>query len=455
MRRLHAKIKVNANQFAWEKHMGLTIVETAGGVLSPGPSGVPQADIFRPLRLPVILVGDHRLGGIASTISAAESLLLRGYDIAAVICFDDQGKYHNAEYLKEYFLRKNIRAVTLSWIPELEGCTEEEERKAMKRYYEKHSESYEMNELSRIIIKQHEDRLYTMDKLAARTRKVIWHPFTQHKHTTNTDDILVFDSAYGDYFQTKHTPASLTGLSKSGRPKDVTDKPIFYPAFDGSASWWTQGLGHGNPTLSLAAAYAAGRYGHVMFAGATHEPAVTLAETLLQGMNNPRLAKCFYTDDGSTAAEVGIKMALRATCKRYEWDGSTEKIGILGLKGSYHGDTIGAMDASEPNIFNEKTDWYRGRGYWFDFPTVKMKMGEWVVESPPGMAEELGGQELFPHLDDVFDFEARGKGTGRRWWLYEQYIRNKLDDLVKRQGLKFGALVMEPILLGAGGMIFV
>ena len=192
-----------------------------------------------------------------------------------------------------------------------------------------------------------------------------------------------------------------------------------------------------------------------MFAGATHEPAVKLAETLLEGMANPRLKKAFYTDDGSTAAEVGIKMALRATCKRYGWDGSAEPIGVLGLKGSYHGDTIGAMDASEPNVFNEKTDWYRGRGYWFDYPTVKMKRGEWVVEPPKGMTEQLGVTESFPHLDDVFNFEAREAGEDRRSSLYEKYIRETLDDLIKNQGRKFGALVMEPILLGAGGMIFV
>jgi dethiobiotin synthetase/adenosylmethionine--8-amino-7-oxononanoate aminotransferase len=70
-----------------------------------------------------------------------------------------------------------------------------------------------------------------------------------------------------------------------------------------------------------------------MFAGATHEPALTLAERLLRGLDNPRLAKVFYTDNGSTAAEVGIKMGLRASCQRYEWDGANEEIGVLGLKG--------------------------------------------------------------------------------------------------------------------------
>lgn len=187
-----------------------------------------------------------------------------------------------------------------------------------------------------------------------------------------------------------------------------------------------------------------------MFAGATHEPALKLAEHVLSGLQNPRLTKVFYTDDGSTATEVGIKMGVRAACKHYGWDGSKEPIGVLGLKGSYHGDTIGAMDASEPCVFNEKVDWYRGRGYWFDYPTFKLKDNRWVVEPPNGMEEELGSTQYFAEQDDIFDFEARGRSLQ-----YEAYIEKTLTKLVKEQGRKFGVLVMEPVILGAGGMIFV
>lgn len=202
--------------------------------------------------------------------------------------------------------------------------------------------------------------------------------------------------------------------------------------------------------MALEAAYAAGRYGHIMFAGATHEPALKLAEHVLIGLQNPRLTKVFYTDNGSTATEVGIKMGVRAACKRYGWDGAKEAVGVLGLKGSYHGDTIGAMDASEPCVFNEKVDWYRGRGYWFDYPTFKLKDGRWVVESPEGMEEEFGPAQYFAEQAEIFDFDARGHSSQ-----YEAYIEKTLDRLVKEQGRKFGALVMEPVILGAGGMIFV
>ncbi|RAR15995.1 plp-dependent transferase [Stemphylium lycopersici] len=414
--------------------MGLAIVETAGGVLSPGPSGTPQADIFRPLRLPSVLVGDHRLGGIASTISAAESLILRGYDLDAVVCFNDG---------KDYFKNMGISAFTLPWIPNMHGigAGTKEETDMMQNYYKSQSDEKSVVGVATRLLDRHSERLGNLDTMATRTNEAIWHPFTQHKHLKSPEEILVFDSAYGDYFQVKQS---------TGAPETPEDRSLLYPAFDGSASWWTQGLGHGNPRLALEAAHAAGRYGHVMFAGATHEPALVLAEKILRESSNPRLKKVFYTDNGSTATEVGIKMALRAASKRYDWDSTQETIGVLGLKGSYHGDTIGAMDASEPCVFNEKVDWYRGRGFWFDYPTFKLKKGQWVVEPPEGMESELGPTQHFENQGDIFDLVARGHSHH-----YEAYIEKTLDDLVKIQGRKFGALVMEPVILGAGGMIFV
>jgi dethiobiotin synthetase/adenosylmethionine--8-amino-7-oxononanoate aminotransferase len=366
---------------------------------------------------------------------------MRGYDIDAVICFDDQSKYENATYLVQYFQKLGIKAVGIPWIPNMEGigAGTDEETEMMRRYYDSQSQESPMYMVARKLIGRHNERIANMATMASRTNEAIWHPFTQHKHVKSADDILVFDSAYGDYFQVKKT---------GNGPKLDKNKSLLYPAFDGSASWWTQGLGHGNSRLALEAAYAAGRYGHVMFAGSTHEPALTLAERMLKGSNNPRLKKVFYTDNGSTATEVGLKMALRAASKCYGWDSTKDSVGVLGLKGSYHGDTIGAMDASEPCVFNAKVDWYRGRGFWFDYPTFKLKKGTWTVEPPAGMEDEFGPAQDFGSQDDIFDFSARGRSTR-----YEMYIEKTLDELVKKQGRKFGALIMEPVILGAGGMV--
>lgn len=309
----------------------------------------------------------------------------------------------------------------------------------MRSYYQNSAKESEVLRLLEEMSVNNTERVQRLEEMADRAQEMIWYPFTQHQGM-KARDITVIDSAHDDYFQTfdpstsKDTPSELR------------------PTFDGSASWWTQGLGHGNPELSLSAAYAAGRYGHVMFAGAVHEPALSLADNLLKTIDNPRLTKVFYTDNGSTGMEVAVKMGLRASCDRYGWNASQEQIGILGLKGSYHGDTIGVMDCSEPSTFNKKVEWYRGRGHWFDFPLVKMVGGSWKVEIPGELQAELGEDVDFASLGSVFDLGQRlESATAQR---YKDYIHRTIEDLVHRQGVKFGALILEPVILGAGGMLF-
>lgn len=328
----------------------MAIVETAGGVLSPAPSGNSQADLFRPLRLPALLVGDFHLGGIGSTISAYESLRLRGYDIQLHLMFEEE-EYQNVKYLSDYFDKRGIPTIGLPKPPKPEKSPEAD-LEALWSYYQEVTSLDQIYRTLDDLRLKHTDRILRLEEMPAKTEANIWHPFTQHQGR-RAGDVMVIDSAYQDNFTVK-------SQSSEG------SKSILQPAFDGSASWWTQGLGHGNPNLALAAAYAAGRYGHVMFAGAVHEPALKLTEMLLEYHQNPRLAKVFFTDSGSTGMEVAVKMALRASCDRYGWDHTSNDIEILGLKGSYHGDTIGVMDCAEPSVYNRKETWYRPRGCKFE-----------------------------------------------------------------------------------------
>jgi dethiobiotin synthetase/adenosylmethionine--8-amino-7-oxononanoate aminotransferase len=392
--------------------------------------------------LPIVLVADSRLGGISSSISAYESLLLRGYDVSSVLLFRDD-YYKNHEYLRDYFQKKSIPLVSLPAPParpsQLDADAQLRDEEAMLDYYRRSTKESEILHLLEQMSVNNTQRVQRLEEMADRAHDLIWYPFTQHQGMT-AKDIAVIDSAHDDYFQT------------FGSKKSEKAEGELRPTFDGSASWWTQGLGHGNPELSLSAAYAAGRYGHVMFAGAVHEPALSLADNLLQTIGNPRLTKVFYTDNGSTGMEVAVKMGLRASCDRYDWDASQEQIGILGLKGSYHGDTIGVMDCSEPSVYNKKVEWYRGRGHWFDFPLVKMVGGSWKVEIPGELQAEMGEDVNFASLGSVFDLSQRlESATAQR---YKDYIHQTIENLVQRQGMKFGALILEPVILGAGGMLF-
>ncbi|KAF7424298.1 hypothetical protein PC9H_009604 [Pleurotus ostreatus] len=418
-------------------------VETAGGVHSPGISGTTQLDLYRRLFLPAILVGDSRLGGISATISAYESLLLRGYDIDAVILFKDS-YYRNYEYLESYFKTRSIRTFAVDTPPEKHpdptlntSLTEE--------YYERIASQSSESDITPAVTHLdtcHQSRLATLDSLPRRTLDAIWWPFVQHKHVKSESDVSVIDSAFSDFFSVfrRRTPAKTT-------------MSLLQSDFDGSASWWTQALGHGHPSLTLAAARASGRYGHVMFPEATHLPALELAEKLLQGPGRGWASRVFYSDDGSTGMEVALKMALRSVSARTGISREDSKrLGVLGLKGSYHGDTIGAMDACEEGVYT--CDWHNAKGYWFDPPTVGIKDERVSITLPNGIDGTVLDPSSFRFESSaaIYDVEQR-MGTELAQ-IYSKHITHTLQKL-KAQGVTFGALVLEPLVMGAGGMIFV
>ncbi|CAG8824812.1 17143_t:CDS:2, partial [Dentiscutata erythropus] len=143
------------------------------------------------------------------------------------------------------------------------------------------------------------------------------------------------------------------GKNEGNRNEEENSKKrgVLNEVFDGAASWWTQGLGHGSSKLALTASHAAGRYGHVLFPESINEPALLLSQTLLRTVGNKWATRVFYSDNGSTAMEVALKMALKSSSLKYNFD---EDLKILGLNGNYHGDTIGVMDACGPNIYNQQ-----------------------------------------------------------------------------------------------------
>lgn len=151
--------------------------------------------------------------------------------------------------------------------------------------------------------------------LVERDRRVIWHPYTQ---MATADPPIAIARAQGAML-----------FDETGR------------AFiDAISSWWVCLHGHSHPHVVEKIQDQLARLDHVLFAGFTHAPAVELAERLLQNMPTQH-AKIFFSDNGSTAVEVGIKLAIQYWVNR-----GIEKRKILALDGGYHGDTFGAMSAS-------------------------------------------------------------------------------------------------------------
>lgn len=164
----------------------LLLVETAGGVLSPGIANTAlQVDVLRPFRFPVLLVGDARLGGISTTLSAYESLRLRGMDVASICFFSDNGALDNARAVERH-VDATTRVVSLDGIP-AEG--------ALGPWMDEREGQF--GELLSSLLAFHGAQVDAREKLAASTRETVWWPFTQHRTVRN---VMSIDSAYGDYY---------------------------------------------------------------------------------------------------------------------------------------------------------------------------------------------------------------------------------------------------------------
>lgn len=116
---------------------------------------------------------------------------------------------------------------------------------------------------------------------------------------------------------------------------------------DAISSWWVNLHGHANKKIAKAVSEQLTVLEHVIFSGFTHQPAEELAEKII-GILPKGFSKMFYSDNGSTAVEVALKMAIQ-----YHANSNQKKLKIIALEGSYHGDTFGAMSVGERGIFNK------------------------------------------------------------------------------------------------------
>ncbi|GAB2955738.1 adenosylmethionine--8-amino-7-oxononanoate transaminase [Hymenobacter coalescens] len=156
--------------------------------------------------------------------------------------------------------------------------------------------------------------------LAERDQQVIWHPYTQMQQA----------------------PAPIAVVRGEGAWLQADDGRRY---LDAIASWWTNLHGHAHPHIAARVHQQLTTLEHVIFAGFTHEPAVALAEGVLRLLPTNQ-QKAFYSDNGSTAVEVALKMALQ-----YHHNLGRPRPRILAFRDSYHGDTFGAMSVSSRGAF--------------------------------------------------------------------------------------------------------
>ncbi|MCP4482204.1 MAG: adenosylmethionine--8-amino-7-oxononanoate transaminase [bacterium] len=209
--------------------------------------------------------------------------------------------------------------------------------------------------------------------------KYVWHPYTQMKDC-ETNPPLVIKRAEG--------------------AKLFDEEDNFY--YDTISSWWCNIHGHNHPKIVKAINEQLKKLDHTLFAGFTHEPAILLAEKLVE-ITPPHFTKVFYSDNGSTAVEVALKMSLQY----WSFHDKPKRTKFVSLDYGYHGDTVGTMSVSGVDLFNEVF-----QPLFFDSFKAKTPYN-------------ISVSEALLDLEDI--------------------LKNHHDELA--------AFILEPLLMGAGGMI--
>jgi adenosylmethionine-8-amino-7-oxononanoate aminotransferase len=215
----------------------------------------------------------------------------------------------------------------------------------------------------------------------------IWHPFT---NSLLDPAPLQVERAEGVYLYTKDGRKILDAIS----------------------SWWVNLHGHANPRIAAAIASQAKKLEHVILAGFTHDAAEELTARLRKWVA-PELTHLFFSDDGSTAVEVALKIAVQ----HFSNQGRAEKREIVALEHGYHGDTAGAMSVSGDSPFTEP---FRAMRY-----PVHRVHSAYCYRCPVGLRRETCNIECV----------------------------QQLESLLVERGDKIAAVIVEPLLQGAGGMI--
>ncbi len=170
-------------------------------------------------------------------------------------------------------------------------------------------------------------------------KKYVWHPFTQMK--------------------TAAVPLEVVSAKDASFYTANGDKYI-----DVNSSWWVNVHGHGNDYIGKALMEQFARIDHTIFADATHHKAIELAERVCSKLPDS-FQKVFFSDNGSTAVEVALKMVVQ-----YWYNQGINKPGILALDGAYHGDTFGAMSVGQRGGFNTPFEPYFFEVDFLDFPVT-------------------------------------------------------------------------------------
>lgn len=397
------KIK-QAFQALQDKH-DFVIVEGAGGLLVPIKENYFISDLIRELNLPIILVSRLGLGTINHTLLSIRQAQDLGINILGIIFNNVDKKFGVAEKTNPDTIARLADGVqVLGALPYLRDLTKENILRNIKdinlkpifMYTNKHESNTNIHESLGDFQDIRDNSCVISANLCQETEKLIkldkkylWHPFTQMRDWQK-DEPLIIQEAKGVYL------------------KDTKGRWFL----DGVSSLWVNIHGHRKKEVDQAIKQQLDKVAHSTLLGLANVPSIKLAKELVK-IAPKGLSKVFYSDNGSTSVEVALKMAFQY----WQHKGLKQKTKFVYLENSYHGDTIGSVSVGGIDLFHKVFH--------------PLLFNSFKVDSP--YCYLCPKNKTYPNC--------------------RLACLDKLKQVLKNNHNKIAALIIEPIVQCAGGMI--
>jgi len=353
------------------------IIEGAGGLMVPLNDKDLMVDLITYFKAETIVVADFYLGSINHTLLTCSELKNRSIPVTGIIFNGDFNQESADIILKQTGLKM------LGAIPR--------EKEINAQVVSKYASQFKNVQMG----------------LVERDKAVVWHPYTD-------------DKLYG-------TPVPVVSAQGAYLFAENGDKYL-----DAVSSWWTNIHGHSHPHIVEKVTAQIQKLDHVIFSGFTHEPAIVLAEKLLKRLPSNQ-SKIFYSDNGSTAVEVAVKMALQ-----YWYNKGEIKNKVIAFKNGYHGDTFGAMSVSSRSTFTKPFENLLFDVIFIDLP---------VKGNEEKVISQLESQ-IENHKTQIssFIFEPLVQGTAGML-MYEPEVLSQLLSICKKNNI---ITIADEVLTGFG-----
>ncbi len=336
------------------------LIETFGGPLSPLMDDVLQIELIRAFNRPVVLVTSSAVGAVGRTLATVKAIGAFGVQPVAIVLLGPPDPFA-VEQIEKHTGGGSViclQAPDGEWTEDVLARVTAEERGELSRISEALDKTFSAG-----VAKNTPHPVHFVNHPLPQGQRVFSSPSPlagEGGSRSEPGEGLAFNTSSKGYEPLeliKRDRSTIwhpyTSLADPNDPLPViaADREFLHLAdgrtlIDAVSSWWTILHGHRHPPLMDALTTAANTLDHVLFAGVTHPPAIELAELLLASAPWAG-GRVFFSDNGSTAVEVALKMAYQFWCHR----GESDRTLFVGFENGYHGDTFGAMAVGRDPLF--------------------------------------------------------------------------------------------------------